>query len=253
MLGQPYKSYLICTSPRSGSTMLCELLAETKVAGKPGSLFHEPSIDAWLDYYNLDAADFATRRDMLYGIFGEARARGKGKTDFCGVRLQRGSFAFFMEQLQFLYPDCPSDVGCIEAEFGPTLFIYLSRQDKLDQAISYIRAEQTGLWHRRADGSDLERLEPRREDGYDPEAMQSQVAEFIEFDTSWRSWFDEQSVVPLEVSYETLSREPQKQLARILDTLGADGSIAHEIPTPTVKLADDINLRWRTRFELSLK
>jgi LPS sulfotransferase NodH len=233
--------------------MLCELLAETKVAGKPGSLFHEPSIGAWLDYYDLDAADFATRRDMLNGIFGAAKMRGKGKTDVCGVRLQRGSFAFFMEQLKFLYPDFASDVGRIEAAFGPTLFIHLSRQDKLDQAISCIRAEQTGLWHRRADGTDLERLEPRREDGYDPEAIRSQVAEFVDFDTAWRSWFEEQSVAPLEVSYETLSREPQNQLARILDTLGADGSIAQEIPTPTAKLADSTNRQWRDRFELASK
>ncbi|MEL7178322.1 MAG: Stf0 family sulfotransferase [Pseudomonadota bacterium] len=253
MSGQPYSSYVICTSPRSGSTMLCELLSETKVAGKPGSLFHEPSIDAWLDYYDLDMADFSTRRDMLDGIFEAAKARGKGKTDVFGVRLQGGSFAFFMEQLQFLYPDCTSDVGRVEAAFGPTLFIYLSRQDKLEQAISCIRAEQTGLWHRRADGTDLERLEPRREEGYDPEAIRSQAEEFVDFDIAWRSWFDEQSVVPLEVSYENLSSEPQKQLARILDTLGADGSIAHDIPTPTAKLADDINRQWRDRFELASK
>lgn len=248
---QPYESYVICTSPRSGSTLLCELLAKTKVAGKPASLFHEPSIDTWLGCYDLDAIDFATRREMLDGIFGAAKARGKGETDVCGIRLQRGSFAFFMEQLQFLYPDTASDLGRIEAAFGPTLFIYLSRQDKLDQAISYIRAEQTGLWHRRADGTDLERLEPRRRDGYDPEAIRSQAAEFVDFDKAWRSWFEGQSVAPLEVSYEALSREPQKQLARILDKLGADGSNVPEISMPTTKLADDVNRQWRERFELT--
>ena len=50
-----------------------------------------------------------------------------------------------------------------------------------------IRAQQTGLWHRRADGTDLERLEPRREDGYDPEVIRSQAVEFADFDTAWRS------------------------------------------------------------------
>lgn len=247
---QPYKSYVICTSPRSGSTMLCKLLAETKAAGNPGSLFHKPSIDAWLDYYELEATDFATRRELLDGIFGAAGARGKGESDVFGVRLQRGSFAFFMKQLQFLYPDKDSEVERIQAAFGPTLFIYLSREDKLDQAISYIRAEQTGLWHRGADGTDLERQETRREDGFDPKAIRSQAREFLDLDAAWRNWFDEQSVVPLEISYESLSREPQKQLARILDTLGADGSIAYSILTPTAKLANEINRKWRERLEL---
>lgn len=247
---QSYKSYVICTSPRSGSTMLCKLLAETKVAGNPGSLFHKPSINAWLDYYDLDASDFATRQEVLSGIFRAAKARGKGETEVFGVRLQRGSFAFFMDQLQFLYPNDTSDVERIQAAFGPTLFIYLWREDKLDQAISYIRAEQTGLWHRSADGTDLERQEARREPGYDPQAIRTQMVEFIDFDTAWRSWFDEQSVMPLAVSYEALSRDPQKQLALILDALGADGSTAHEMSTPTSKLADEVNRQWRERFKL---
>ncbi|MEO0697815.1 MAG: Stf0 family sulfotransferase [Pseudomonadota bacterium] len=250
MPNAPLKSYVICTSPRSGSTMLCKLLAQTKVAGNPGSLFHKPSIDAWLDYYDLDTAEFTTRRELLNGIFEAAKSRGKGETEVFGCRLQRGSFAFFIDQLRFMYPGHTSDVGRIQAAFGPTQFIFLSRGDKLDQAISYIRAEQTGLWHRRADGSDLERQETRREEGYDPDAIRSQMAEFIEFDVAWRSWFEEQSVVPLEVSYERLSREPQKQLKRILDALGAEGAIASTISTPTAKLADQINRQWRERFEL---
>lgn len=230
--------------------MLCKLLAETKVAGNPCSLFHEPSIDAWLDYYDLEDNKFATRRELLDTIFEAAKARGTGDTKVFGFRLQRGSAAFFMEQLRFMYHDDTSDADRIQAAFGPTLFIYLSRGDKLDQAISYIRAEQTGLWHRRADGTDLERQEILREDGYDADAIRSQMTELIEFDVAWRSWFKEQSVAPLKVSYEALSREPQKQLKRILDALGANGTIASGISTPTAKLANQINRQWRERFEL---
>lgn len=244
-----YGSYVICTSPRSGSTMLCKLLAKSKVAGNPASLFHEPSICAWLDYYKLDATAFASRREALESIFEAAKTRGKGETDVLGVRLQRGSFDFFLGQLAFLYPEAKTDVERIETAFGPTLFIYLARNDKLDQAISYIRAEQTGLWHLRADGTELERTEIQREDGYDPHAIREKLAEFTDFDTAWRSWFDTQSVVPLEISYETLAQQPQSQLARVLHALGADGSIAQGIPTRTSKLADDISRDWRSRFQ----
>ncbi|MEM1201062.1 MAG: Stf0 family sulfotransferase, partial [Pseudomonadota bacterium] len=30
-----FDAYVICTSPRSGSTLLCKLLAPTGIAGKP--------------------------------------------------------------------------------------------------------------------------------------------------------------------------------------------------------------------------
>ncbi|MHA3913468.1 Stf0 family sulfotransferase [Halovulum sp. GXIMD14793] len=249
MARQNCSSYVVCTSPRSGSTMLCKLLAATKVAGNPGSLFHKPSVDAWLRYYDLETATFTSRRETLDAIVRAAIARGKGETDVFGLRLQRGSFAFFMEQLSYMHSDCRTDLERIEATFGPTLFIYLNRDDKIDQAISCIRAEQTGLWHRNADGSDLEVQDVKREDGYDPDAIRAQVSEFVEFDKAWRSWFEEQSIEPLEVSYDALAREPQKVLASILDALGADASVADNIPVQTAKIADETNRKWRARFE----
>lgn len=90
-------------------------------------------------------------------------------------------------------------------------------------------------------------------DYFGPEARRSQVAEFVDFETAWRSWFEVQSAAPLEVAYETLSREPQKQLARILDTLGADASIAYSISKPTAKLADGICRLWRDLSKLASK
>lgn len=245
----PFRSYVICTSPRSGSTMLCKLLAATKVAGNPGSHFHKPSIDAWLDHYGLTASAGEPRRETLANIVRAATEHGKGDTDVFGLRLQRGSFAFFMKQLEFLYPTPATDVTRINAAFGPTLFIHLTRNDKLDQAISYIRAEQTGLWHRWADGADLERQQARRDDAYDPQAIKSQMDQFAQFDEQWRAWFDQHAIDPLRISYDALAAAPQTVLGDILSALGADRTIARAVPVQTAKLADETNRDWRRRFE----
>ncbi|MEO1275711.1 MAG: Stf0 family sulfotransferase [Pseudomonadota bacterium] len=61
-MGTP-RSYVICTAPRSGSTLLCHLLRATGVAGWPGSHFHRPSLTGWLDAYGLREADFANREE----------------------------------------------------------------------------------------------------------------------------------------------------------------------------------------------
>ncbi len=244
-----FNSYVICTSPRSGSTMLCKLLTATKVAGNPESLFHKPSIEAWLEYYGLEPTAYASRKQTLEAVFTAAKACGKGETKVFGLRLQRDSFEFFMEQLDFLHPGQATDLERIEAAFGPTLFIYLSRVDRLDQAISCVRAEQTGLWHRNADGTELERQEPKRRDGYDAEAIRCYIETFSNSNAAWSRWFDEQSIVPIEVSYETLSQEPQAVLTEILAALGSEGSIARSVPLQTAKLADKINRDWRARFE----
>src|SRR5215210_6559319 len=37
----PRMSYLVCATPRSGSTLLCELLASTGIAGRPAEYFED--------------------------------------------------------------------------------------------------------------------------------------------------------------------------------------------------------------------
>lgn len=250
MPDKAFTTYVICTSPRSGSTMLCKLLAATELAGNPASLFHRPSIDAWLKHYDLTYPQGASKQEILEAVFNAALARGKGDTDLFGLRLQHNSLALFLEQLKVLHPDPATDLERIEAAFGPTLFIYLTRDDTLGQAISYVRAEQTGLWHRKRDGTALEKLEPRREQGYDADAIRAQLDEFARFNADWRRWFDEQAIEPFAISYETLSREPQAVVAEILTALGRDKSCALDIQPQTAKLADGTNKDWHTRFHL---
>ena len=209
-----FTSYVICTSPRSGSTLLCGLLAATNLAGKPGSHFHEPSLDRWLEVYELSERAFASRHEARRAVFDAAREHGTGGTGAFGLRMQRGSFAYFMEQLRALHPGKASDVERIKAEFGLTLFVHLSRMDKLAQAVSRVRAEQTGLWHRAADGTELERLAPPSEPRYDPDAIAHHMADLAALDAAWNAWFARERIEPLRVTYDQLANGPQQHALR---------------------------------------
>jgi LPS sulfotransferase NodH len=94
-----YDSYVICTSPRSGSTLLCKLLAATGVAGNPDSYFHRPSISDWLADLGLTRKSSAPERELLEAIFRTAIAKGTLGAGTFGLRLQRHSFDFFTEKL----------------------------------------------------------------------------------------------------------------------------------------------------------
>jgi trehalose 2-sulfotransferase len=249
MSDQPIQAYMICTAPRSGSTLLCKLLAGTGVSGEPGSHFHDPSLDEWLDDYDLTASDFATRQDALRAVIKAAIARGKGHTDIFGLRMQRGSFDYFMQQLDLLFPGRSNDVDRIESAFGRTLFVHLSRPDRLDQAISRVRAQQSGLWHRWADGSELERLSPPEETRFDAEAIRYHMAELAALDAAWEAWFEQEKLSPLRISYDALAENPQAVLAQVLGALHLDPAPARSVTTPTAKLADATSREWRARFE----
>ncbi len=243
-----YDSYVICTSPRSGSTLLCKLLLQTGRAGNPGSWFHVPQLERWLDDYDLRPEFFPTRAILLGEVFARARAKGIDGKGLFGLRLQRHSASYFFDQLADAIPAQNTDVARLTAVFGRTLFIHLTRPDKLAQAVSFVKAEQTGLWHRAANGEPLEQLPPTAPLTYDEDRIAQQITRFEAFDQQWCAWFQAQKVSSLRISYDDLSSNPRGALAEVLHRLGLDPSLAADQVTPVAKLADTTNEDWIARF-----
>lgn len=243
-----YDSYVICTSPRSGSTLLCKLLAATGVAGNPESYFHRCSIRGWLADFGLTPDPSVSEREHLETAFRTAITEGTLETGIFGLRLQRHSFDFFTEKLAILHPGHANDAERFRAAFGRTLFLHLTRRDKVEQAVSYVKAHQTGLWHVAADGTELERLSPPREPAYKANEIQDRLAEMQAHDHNWNCWFAKEGINPLRITYEAMSADPVGVLRRILDHLGLDREAANGIEPSIAKLADDINQDWVARF-----
>lgn len=125
---------------------LCKLLAATGVAGNPDSYFHRPSISDWLVDFGCEPGRVCARTRALEAIFRTAIAKGALDTGIFGLRLQRHSFDFFTEKLAVLYPEHSNDVERFQAGFGRTLFVHPMRRVKVAQAVSYVKAQQAGLW-----------------------------------------------------------------------------------------------------------
>lgn len=247
-----YDSYVICTSPRSGSTLLCRLLAATRVAGNPESYFHRPSIQDWLAEFRLTPDAGASERDVLDLIFQAAIAEGRGETGIFGLRLQRHSFDFFTRKLGVLHPARSSDVHRFQAAFQRTLFVHLTRHDKIEQAVSYVKAQQSGLWHMAPDGTELERLSPHREPTYDSAELRACVETMTAHDLDWEHWFEAEAIEPLRLSYEALAAEPSEALRRVLERLGVHTEAANGITPGVRKLADASSHDWVTRLRSEL-
>ncbi len=203
-----------------------------------------------MGYYQINPEDSINELELLKSIFKAARNRGTSNTGIFGLRMQQHSFNFFLQKLRVLCAgsSTDTDVDQIQEVFGNTLFIHLTRQNKLDQAISLVKATQTGLWHKAPDGTELERLFAQQEPSYDAQAIAKHLAELTEMDANWVSWFREQEKEPVIISYEDLSASPAKVLAKLLGDIGVDSVDANGINLPVAKLADKTNEVWATRF-----
>ena len=243
-----FDSYVICTSPRSGSTLLCTLLRATGVAGNPESYFHNPSLSEWRTEVGLPAESSAPERDALREVFGAVIQEGSLDTGIFGLRLQRHSFDYFTQKLAVLYPEPSTDRQRFEAAFGRTLFLHLTREDKVEQAVSYMKAQQSGLWHQAPDGSELERLSPPQELRYDSKQIQAQIDDMQAMDAAWINWFARENIEPLGVTYKALSADPAGVLQTVLARLGLDPDKASGAEPGVAKLSDQTNHDWVTRF-----
>lgn len=244
----PQTSYILCTTPRSGSTLLCKLLQATGLAGRPDSHFHQPSLAAWLQDYRLNQADYPNETAAFRAVLTAAIAAGTDKNNTFGLRLQQHSFAYLMQQIARLHPAEPTDKARLDATFYTPKYIYLLRQNTLDQAISYVIARQSGLWHRAADGSELERLSAPQPFVFDAIAIQTQIRSVQNQNIEWQHWFTSQNITPLAVSYNDLATNPPKTLARVLRHLDLDPTIASSLKPPVSKLANTLNQAWADQY-----
>lgn len=239
--------YILCTAPRSGSTLLCHMLTMTGIAGRPESLFNGNDLVRWGE--RVGVMPLADQTDFARCIFEAADGRGRNGRGMFGLRVQQHSLPFLSAVLEDVFPALTGDLARLRSAFGPLHCIHLTRRDKLRQAASWVRAQQTGLWHRAADGSELERLAPPSAPWFDRDALARAVAMFETQDKDWAAWFDANGCIPLPIAYEDLAADPRATLHKVLDFLELDPACAQHVTIPTRQLADTVTEDWVARMD----
>lgn len=240
-----YSAYIICGTPRSSSTLLCEMLATTGVSGCPNSYFRTQNIAEWAEHWGVPVA---TSADDFNANYLAAMVRvGTNKTGVFGLRLMWGNVADAEAMLSRQYGARPIP-ELFEAAFGKVLYIHLSRDDKVAQAISLVRAEQSGLWHLAADGSVFEGVATPQPNHYDGPRIAEVVAELDHDDAAWHEFFANHQIAPLRLTYDGVTADPQAALATVLAALGRDPAVAQSVPVGTRKMGDGTSRQWAEQF-----
>ncbi|MGE3832239.1 MAG: Stf0 family sulfotransferase [Parvibaculaceae bacterium] len=240
--------YIICGTPRTGSTLLCDLLTSAK-AGKPDSFYGRAFMADWAREWNLPHRHEMSEKDFDIAYLDAAIRAGKGGTRIFGLRLMRENLDELSAILDQIFPGLPWDRARFEKAFGKILYLHLSRADKLAQAISFIKAQQTGLWHIAPDGTEIERLAPPKEPEYDFARIRQEVATLEGYDAAWNTWFEAQGIDPLRIAYERLSESPSEFLASICDALGIAAPKAGAVKPGVARLSDVTSRDWMRRYQ----
>lgn len=208
--------YVICATPRSGSTLLCHLLRASGVAGWPESWFR-----------GADRAGYATD----WGV----AARGP---DYAAAVLRAGRGPNGVFGLRLMWDSLVEEEL---AALGPLRFIWLRRQDLVAQAISRHRAEVSGTWH-----LGFEEAAQPVEPAYDRARIAHWMAEAVRDNLAWQGWFSGRGITPLCLTYEALADDPGTVAQTVLDHLGLVA--AAPLVAGNRRMADAQSAAWVRRF-----
>lgn len=225
--------------------MLCDLLARTGTAGLPQSYFRPGSIAQFARRWGVPGGSSAQwGQEYVDAVV----AHGSGGTGCFGMRIMWSDMLPVLARLHALRPCDRPDAELLRSTLGVGRFVHLSREDRVAQAVSLVLAEQTGLWHRHADGSERQRTHSPRPPRYDHDRIAAAVRLLDEEALGWSAWFDAHGIAPLTITYEALVADTPEILGRVLRHLGADVSPATTTEPSTSQIATELNDEWSTRF-----
>jgi trehalose 2-sulfotransferase len=265
----PVISYVVCATPRSGSTLLCDLLDQTGVAGHPQEYFealrHSGLPRRPHEYFDPERhADIIERLAFREMPDGTARAnplwraetydryltwaidQGTTPNGVFGAKLMWGYLGDFADLLRGIDGMAGLPVPELLARAFPGLrYVQMTRRDKVRQAVSLWKAVQTQAWREDRDAADRPAVEPAFSFG----AINYLVRLLTAHDASWDAYFLGLGRAPLKVTYEELASDAEPVVRRVLAHLGMEPPAGFAVEAPPLKVqADAVSEDWVRRY-----
>jgi len=217
------KGLIILSMPRSGSSWLASLTNATGTMGKA---------DEWLDFAHLSTPKGPKGRPRL------------NQKTLQSASTENGNFTvkIFPRQLLQVIDEYEFDFIRRAMREHETRLILLKREDRKAQAISLVRAIQTGQWH----AAQPARKTPEYNFGAVAQAY-FHINRGYDF---WQSYLALQGFSYLNFGYEDMANAPTPYLEAVSQHFGEP--LPHN-RSPLEIQSDALSKEWRERFDDDLK
>jgi trehalose 2-sulfotransferase len=237
--GQHVSAYVICSTARSGSGLLCRGLAATGLAGSPAEYFNPrnraPLSSRWGAGSDLRAYvhELLRRRTSPAGVFG-TKLHSNQLDD---LRAETGWSAQPIELVEQLFPG--------------TRYLRIVRDDFNRQAISVWIATHTGIWSERIGEPEA----ARRPVPYNFARIKAQRDLIARGELFWDSAFADAGIEPAVVHYDALVTAYASTIAAALEAATGARIEPDTIPPPDSRkqggdpMSTELLERFRTDLE----
>lgn len=186
--------------------MLCDFLQRTGVLGYPNE-------------YIRNVLSVLAQEDMINPGYAleEALKVNQTPNGAFGMKIHWSALEQFSEAV---FPNLNNEEkNLFENLLHDSEYIYLSRRNKIRQAISDWRARGTGIFHIRKNSKNSIQRRHGRKLPYDYARLKRHIVDFVKGDEGWKTFFKTNNIHPLEIVYEDLVKHPEAEVMRVLDYL----------------------------------
>jgi LPS sulfotransferase NodH len=216
---QPMRGYVICTTPRSGSNYLCELLDSTGMLGHPIEYFSPAA---------LRSRGLPEFRGNHQARLAQALRLGATGNGVYGIKVFVDHFDDMARTHWVTKLPAPS-------------FVHLTREDLLGQAISAAKADQTQRYRSTQSASGAS--------SYDARAIRANLDYLVTADARWNLFFARNGIAPLRLVYEQVVDAPLQAIRAVAAGLDPGGDIEIDPERVSLEIQRDAEtLAWRERF-----
>lgn len=234
----PESCYVICATPRSGSTLLAEGLYRTGELGVPIEYLALDSTQAYL----FERWRCHTMDDYLDCLF-RLRTTPNGVFGMKVHWMQLESFVAHVGGGDSPEPPLVREHRTLGRLFPRLRYVHIARDDNDRAAVSWWIASRTGKWSRTVDASATHPM-PR----YDFGAIDELRRKLDAMDGAWTRFFDINGVEPHRVSYEALVGSYEPTIRATAAALGRDPAVVSVPPPRLARQADERSAELLDRY-----
>jgi LPS sulfotransferase NodH len=215
---KPTQKYCIASTPRSGSTLISKMLGVTGLAGDPREYLNPLLMQAWCRINEKPL--------FLNSYLEELHSRKTSKNGMFGIKIHWRHLEKLSEKKIPL-----KNIQLIINDFDR--FIFISRKDKISQAISYYIANSTGIFHSDQEEwlNEFEVPEPV----FNAEKILKHLSDIVREEDGWNTFFKHIKKPVLRVYYEDLIADYETNSNEIISFLGIPPTDIPIRPTKEMK------------------
>jgi len=236
------RSFFVCATPQSGSSLLSEALEFTMIAGRPREYFEPAYEKDWCARLGVSADTQYVEKFL---------AAGTTPNGVFGAKVHWHQFVHLRAKLRLIQGGVASDLELLRRTFPDLKYVFLTRRDRIRQAVSYDRAIRSGVWWSVSANAYPQTSVPPSAPAplFAFEKIDDWVTRLTEFESNWRRYFKRIGVEPFEVAYEDLVENHESTVHAILRYLDLPISEARSIAPPRLrKQADEVTEEWVQRY-----